>query len=139
MDDYSTPPVGDSLAKRAMNIMEGMIDWRDHIESAMQHADWSHTFDDLTLMVIQGHLEFHEFEDCFCLTQITVFPQFKTYHFMIAGGNIDSIIGLTDHFKAKARELGCKYLSFSGRKGFEPVLKKEGWEHKFTTMWLEVD
>lgn len=138
MMDQGIPPLGDCVAERALHIMEGMLDWRPHIEEALERANWSHTFDDITYMVIGNILEFHNFDDCFCLTQQTVFPQFKTYHFMLAGGDIEAIIDKTEHFKRKARELECKYLSFSGRKGFEPVLKREGWEHKFTTMWLEV-
>lgn len=137
MDTYS-PPVR-TVAETAIGMMEGMLAWRGHIEDAMAKADFSHTFDDITYMVINGQLEFHEFEDCFCLTQITVFPQFKLYHFMLAGGDMQGIVDKTEHFKAKARALGCRYLSFSGRKGFEPVLKQHGWTHRFTTMWLEAE
>ncbi|MDJ0827914.1 MAG: hypothetical protein QNJ16_20705 [Rhodobacter sp.] len=134
-----TPQVGDyTIAQKGIDLLEGLLEWRPQIEKALKNADWSHTFDDLTNMVIHGQLEFHEFDDCFCFTQQTVFPQFKTYHFMVAGGNMDSIIEKTEIFKNKARALGCRYLSFSGRKGFEPVLRKEGWTHRFTTMWLEV-
>jgi hypothetical protein len=137
MDQMS--PQMETVADKAITVMGGLLSWRSNIEKAMKAADWSHTFDDITYMVLSGQLEFHDFEDCYCLTQITVFPQFKLYHFMLAGGNLEEIINLTEHFKAKARALDCKYLSFSGRKGFEPVLSKAGWTHRFTTMWLEVD
>lgn len=126
------------IAAQVRDVMEAMLYWRVEIEAAMAHADFSHTFDDLALMVINGQLTFFNFDDCFCLTQISVFPQFKTFHFLLAGGEIKAIIDQTDYFKDLASAHGCKYLSFSGRKGFEPVLKKEGWEHKFTTMWLGV-
>jgi len=136
--DALSPPV-ETVADKAITMLEGLLSWRANIEKAMKAADWSHTFDDITYMVISGQLEFHEFENCYCLTQQTIFPQFSVYHFMLAGGDLDEIVSLTDHFKAKARALGCKYLSFSGRKGFEPVLSKHGWTHRFTTMWLEVE
>lgn len=138
MMDGHSPPVR-TVADHAIGVMEGMLRWRNNIEAAMAGADWSHTFDDVTYMVLTGQLEFHEFDNCYCLTQQTVFPQFKLYHFMLAGGDLNEIVSLTEHFKEKARALDCKFLSFSGRKGFEPVLKKHGWTHRFTTMWLEVD
>lgn len=139
MRDEFLGPMGKTVADRARDTMESLLTWRDHIEAAMAKAEFSHTFDDLTYMVIAGHLEFHDFDDCFCMTQITVFPQFKLYHFMLAGGDMEAIVDKTDLFKQKAKSMGCRYLSFSGRKGFEPVLSKHGWTHRFTTMWLEVD
>jgi hypothetical protein len=141
MDAQALNTGGDSqeVADYAIGVLEGMMTWKDNICEALEHAGWSYTFNDITLMVIQGQLEFHEFEDCYALTQVTVFPQYKIYHFMIAGGDLQSMIATVPGFKEKAKAAGCKYLSFSGRKGFEPFLKAAGWEHKFTTMWTEVD
>lgn len=126
------------LAEVIGDVMDNLMVWREEIEQALAHAEYSYTFDNITAMVLQGQLELHTFEDCFALTQINTFGQFKVYHFMIVGGTLQSIIAKKDRFKIKAKELGCRYLSFSGRKGWEKALKDKGWEHKFTTMWSEV-
>jgi hypothetical protein len=128
-----------SIAERVTSIMQGMLSWRPEIEAALQHAGFSHTFDDITAMVINGHLTLHTFEDCFCLTQVTVWPQFTSYHFMIAGGKLESIIARKPFFEALAKAQGCKVMSFSGRPGWARALKNYGWEHKFTTMWSEIE
>jgi len=141
MDSFinKTSPDQSVILNHAAGVLEGMATWKEHICEALETAGWSYTFDDVTMMVLQGHLEWHEFEDCFALTQMTILPQFKLYHFFIAGGNLESMIATIPIFKEKARALGCKHLSFSGRKGFEPFLRAAGWEYKFMTMWTEVD
>lgn len=140
MNDMANSPNGGlSLAAHTTRVLDGMMHWRDEIDKALRQAGYSHTFDDITGMVLSGKLTFFEFKDCFCLAQITSFPQFSTFHFMIAGGKLDGIINQTEYFQKLAKAHGCKYLSFSGRKGFEPHLRKEGWKHKFTTMWLEAE
>lgn len=128
-----------SLAERMGALMDDLLTWRPEIEHALQHAEFSHTFDDITAMVIRGELVLHTFEDCFSLSQISVFPQFKTLHFMIVGGNLKSIIAKKKIFQIIAKEQGCRYLSFSGRPGWAKALKDHGWFHKFTTMWAEVE
>lgn len=127
-----------SLAERVANLMDEVLAWRPEIEAALQHAEFSHTFDDITAMLIKGELVFNAFEDCFSITQINVFPQFKVLHFMIVGGKLESIIAKKSQFERIAKEHNCKYLSFSGRPGWARALKTHGWEHKFTTMWSEV-
>ena len=126
------------LAEAVTALMADMLRWRTEIELALAHAEFSHTYDDITAMVLRGDLQMHAFDDCFCLTQRNVFPQFTVYHFMIAGGNLNSIVNKKLEFEKAAKALGCKYLSFSGRKGWERALKDAGWAHKFTTMWSEV-
>jgi hypothetical protein len=128
-----------NMAEKAIDVLRSLLSWQENIEEALRHADYSHTFDDITAMVMRGDLMFHNFEDCFCLTQITVFPQFKTYHFMVAGGELNGIINRKSKFEAIAKECGCKYLSFSGRPGWLRALKSKGWKHKFTTMWSEIE
>lgn len=127
------------LAEKMGALMDDLLTWRPEIEDALQHAEFSHTFDDITAMVIRGELVLHTFEDCFSLTSITVFPQFKVLHFMIVGGKLQSIIRKKALFQTIAKEHGCQYLSFSGRPGWARALKEHGWFHKFTTMWSEVD
>jgi len=136
MNAHFDPP---SLAESVGDMMEGLMLWREEIEQALHHAEYSHKFDDIAAMVLQQHLTLYTFDDCFCLCQINVFPQFKALHFMIAGGNLDGIISRKAHFEELAKGAGCKYMSFSGRKGWERALKQHGWRHKFTTMWSEIE
>lgn len=136
MKDTVTPTC---VAEQARSSMEKMLEWKDNIEQALAHAEFSHTFDDVTLMVLKGQLTFFHFGDCYCLSQITVFPQFTTFHIMVAGGNFENMLEQVSMLETLAKAHGCRYLSISGRKGFERALKDHGWEHKFTTMWKGVD
>lgn len=127
------------LVETVIDLMEGLIHWRDQIEEALRHAGFSYTFDDITSMILRQELTFYKHDDCFALCQIVHFPQYRNFHFMIVGGNLRSIIGLKSHYESIAKALDCKNLSFSGRPGWARALKNHGWEHRFTTMWSPIE
>lgn len=128
-----------NLAERMVRLMNCIMQWKNNIELSLAHADDSFTFDDIVAMTLSGRLQFWDFEDCFCFTEIIEFPQYKNFHFFIAGGDLEAILSLKPFFQDVAQDYGCKYLTFAGRKGWERALKTAGWQHLFTTMSVEVE
>lgn len=136
MNAHSPAP---SLVDTLRNTLDALTKWRSEIEHALAHAGYSYTFDDITAMVVRQELSLYVHDDCFCLCQVIEFPRFKNFHFMIAGGKLESIIALKPEYERLAAALGCAHLSFSGRPGWARALKAAGWEHRFTTMWSPIE
>ena len=70
-----------------------------------------------------------------CITEILSFPRKKMLSaFIIGGVGLESWVGqLDDTLTRYAQGQGCTVLNGSGRRGWERVLKKFGWEHPATT------
>jgi Lhr-like helicase len=129
----------DPLAVQVQHLMGDLLSWREEIEEAISLADCSHTFDDLTAMVLRQDLQLYTNEHAFAICHKVTFPQYSNYHIMLAGGNLQSILDEQENFQKMAKAFGCRYLTFNGRFGWQRALKDKGWKPKFVTMWLEAD
>jgi len=128
-----------TLAENVQHLMGDLLSWRDEIEAALAHVDYTHTFDDIVTAVLRQEMQFYSVDDCFALCHVSAFPQFSNYHIFIAGGNLNKIVEKQKDFVAIANAMGCKNLTFNGRLGWSKVLKNSGWKEKLVTMWLGAD
>ena len=127
-----------TLREKLLLVLAQFDTWETEIEVALLHANSSHTVDDLVSMVLNGQLTMTTHEESFSITSIQISPQHKCLHFMIVGGNLEEILSLHNLYAETAKANGCKYMTFSGRKGWLPTLRRRGWKHQFTTMSIEV-
>lgn len=140
MNNMTHPTSGDTsnLAGDVIELMRGMLKWQEYFEKALSYVDNSYTFNDLVMSVLANQRQFYDFGDAAVLMQYEKYPQYSVYHCFIACGNKQTIFEQHDMMNEIAQKMGCKYLTLSGRKGWERDLVKHGWEHKLSTMYREV-
>ena len=127
-----------SLAEKTIELLNEIVLWQGGIEAALSYANGSHTFDDVVKKILTGEVHFFSYPDCFVIMQVILYPQYKTYHCFLAGGNQKALDKVLDEMTANAKHFDCRYLSLSGRHGWVRRLKTRGWQHTFSTMYLEL-
>lgn len=114
-------------------IIDAMDKFRPDLEAAMSHNGGTHTFDDLTSMVMQGRLRLWVTEKSIALTEVIEYPRQKHYHVFAAGGDLDDIVATIPQIEQAARDAGCCKLTLSGRRGWVKALAPQGWTEQFAT------
>ncbi|SFL44576.1 hypothetical protein [Shimia aestuarii] len=117
-----------------MSITASLIGYKDAIEAALSHADYSHSFDDIVRGVLTGQLHFYPSGNDFAIMEIQQYPRFNAYHCFLAGGTTDALLELQEIITQNAKALNCDRLTFTGRRGFLRRLKDSGWEEQAVHM-----
>lgn len=112
---------------------------RPHIEAALGYSTGTHTFGDVVRMVDEGRLQFWPGPHSAIVTEIIEYPQQRTLHYFLAGGNLAEIERMLPEIEAWGRAQGCTAASLTGRKGWERTfLKREGWTSSLVVMTKEL-
>lgn len=127
-----------TLAENVIKLMDDLLRWRIHIERAVRDLDGMYTFDDIVASILRQERHFYEFDGCCVIMQKDTYPGYSTYHCFVACGTTAAILDAEPFINKIAKELGCKYMSFTGRTGWPRRLKNHGWVHKLSTMHKEV-
>jgi hypothetical protein len=127
-----------SLAEKTIALLEDIMRWRDGIDAALSYAQGSHTFDDVVKKILTGEVHFFSYAECFTIMQVINYPQYRTYHCFLAGGNQAALDAVRDEMLSNAKALNCRFLSISGRHGWVKRLTSRNWKHVYSTMYLEV-
>lgn len=122
-----------------LNLLGVLGYWKSHILDALERAKHTHSFDDIVRLSMSGHLAVFAYPDAFMIMEQINYPQFKVLHCFLAGGNHDTIVGTELQMEEVARNAGCKYMSFSGRRGWDKDAKLRGWEFVSTTMYKPIE
>jgi hypothetical protein len=103
--------------------------FRDYIEEALDHADGSHSFEDVKAAVDEGQLFFWSGPNSVIITEIIEYPQYKTLHFFIAGGKLAELEAMYPLVEEWGRTQGCDRATLAGRKGWERsfLTQRENW------------
>lgn len=128
-----------SLTAAVRDLLDKLDQFRPELEAAMAHNGQTHTFDDLTAMVLQGRLRLWTTANSAALTEIIEYPQQKHYHVFAAGGDLSEIVETIPLVEQAARDAGCCKLTITGRRGWVRALEKHGWTEAFTTCVRSVD
>ena len=102
---------------------ERCIPW---IEDALSYGMGTHTVEDVWYEIVNGDLQFWPAERGCFVTEVQVHPQCRIFHVFLAGGEMDQLKEMIDSLESFAEALGCKFISISGRKGWERALKDRG-------------
>lgn len=112
--------------------------WRPQLEEALASGGNAHTYDDLVSAAMRGDVTIFSYPGCLLVMELVQYPQFKVWHCFVACGEMAEVLRSEGPMHKVAALMGCKYLSFAGRAGWERVLKKSGWHTVCTTMYKEV-
>jgi hypothetical protein len=110
------------------------------LQAALDYAP-THNLSDVKALVEQCAVTFWPARRSALVTEINVFPRMTTFHFWLAGGEINrgALRELLDEIHPKtvayAREHGCNVMTTSGRPGWARVL---GYRPLFYTSVREI-
>lgn len=113
------------------------------IASAVGHVDSGYRPEDILGRLITSDMQLWVVGDyqAAAVTQISLYPQFKTCHVVALGGAglNEWFDELMDSIEGWAADMGCKYVEEYGRKAWEKVGAARGYEHVYTVMRKKVD
>tara|TARA_R110000851_G_scaffold325604_1_gene493711 strand:- start:27273 stop:27689 length:417 start_codon:yes stop_codon:yes gene_type:complete len=128
---------GKNSALVLIDTMNTLLHWQSKIEVAMAHVNNMFSFNDVVAMVCRGELDLLTFPDSCVLMQREQYPAWATYHCFLACGNMQEIKNAEAEINIRAKKLGCKYMSISGRTGWSRALKNDGWDHLISVLYKE--
>jgi uncharacterized protein (UPF0548 family) len=108
-----------------MNIIEAN---RHHIEAALEYSGGTHTFQDVADAIIAGRMQIWPGQKSMAVTEIIEYARKKVLHIFLAGGDMEELIDMIDSAAQWGRTQGCTSLTMSGRRGWERVLGKHGFQ-----------
>lgn len=112
---------------------------RPFLQKALDLAGNTHTLEDVQQGIDAGHLVFWPGVNSAIITEIIEYPQKRTLHFFLAGGNLAELEAMYPAIQEWGREQGCTAASTVGRPGWERTfLKREGWTPRAVFMTKEL-
>ena len=99
-----------------------------YIEAALEYADGSHTFQDVSDAVAAGRMQFWPGPASAVITEILESPRQRSLNIFLAGGNLAEIEVMAPTILDWGRRQGCTKAIFLGRPGWERTfLMRTGW------------
>ena len=111
---------------------------RPWIEAALEYSGGTHTFEDIVQGIVSGHMQLWPAPKGCAVTQIVVYPQKKTLHVFLAGGEMEQLLDMMGDAAAWGRTQGCAAMTLSGRIGWQRALRGHGWETRLVQMEKEI-
>jgi hypothetical protein len=112
---------------------------RPFLEKALSLAGDTHSFEDVRKGIEEDKLQFWPGINSAIITEIIEYPQKRTLHCFLAGGNLAELEVMYPMVEAWGREKGCVFASTYGRPGWERTfLKREGWTPRTVVMTKEL-
>jgi len=94
-----------------------------HIQAALDHANNSHTLDDVRKMIGERNAQFWPLENSVIVTEIVSYPSGRSVRFWLAGGDLDELLLAEPVVTRWAKEeYGCTRCEIIGRKGWQKKL-----------------
>lgn len=110
----------------------------DQLERALALDGGGYTLGDVQVLIQQEMVQLWEAPDAVLITEVHDLPRFRSIHFWLAAGELESVIELSHQALKWARLIGCTRATLAGRKGWERVLADEGWTFGMTVLSKEL-
>lgn len=102
---------------------------KPYIERALEHADGSHSYQDIRDLVEKGLLQFWPGPASVVVTEIIAYPKYRVLNFFLAGGNLSELEVMYPAIEAWGAAQGCDRAVLTGRKGWERTfLARKNWQ-----------
>ena len=111
---------------------------RRHLQNALDHGGGTHSVEDVLALIMAGEAQIWIEDHAVLVSQIHDTPNHREIHFWLAGGTLDEVIRLSNKVMDWGREQGCTVATLTGRRGWEKVLKTEGWTHRLVELSREL-
>jgi len=125
-------------ALKADTPLEAMLPYRKMLVEALNHSGGSHTFQNIVDAVQQEVMQFWPMERSCLVTEDINYPNLKTLHIFLAGGDLQEIKSIDNTLEFLCQEIGADYISLSGRRGWIKALADIGYELSHVTLAKKV-
>tara|TARA_R110002110_G_scaffold312916_1_gene526254 strand:- start:266 stop:679 length:414 start_codon:yes stop_codon:yes gene_type:complete len=125
-------------ALKADTPLEAMLPYRKMLVEALNHSGGSHTFQNIVDAVQQEVMQFWPMEKSCLVTEVINYPNLKTLHIFLAGGDLEEIKSIDSTLEFLCQEIGADYISLSGRRGWIKALADIGYELSHVTLAKKV-
>ncbi len=119
-------------------VYEQFLVRKKYIEDALEYAKGTHTLEDIWDGIVDGTFQFWPGEKSAVITEVQIYPQKKTMHIFLAGGDLNELLEMEKSVRAFAETIGCNSMSISGRRGWLRIFERDGWEEICTTIAKEL-
>lgn len=96
------------------------------MQDALKYAQNSHTLDDVLRLVLVGDAQFWPADKAALVTEIIDYPQRRTLRFWLAGGDLETLLGLEKEAMEWSKHWNCVASEIVGRRGWMRAL--DGYE-----------
>tara|TARA_R110000737_G_scaffold74496_1_gene103588 strand:+ start:240 stop:647 length:408 start_codon:yes stop_codon:yes gene_type:complete len=125
-------------ALKADTPLEAMLPYRKMLVEALNHSGGSHTFQNIVDAVQNEVMQFWPMEKSCLVTEVINYPNLKTLHIFLAGGDLEEIKTIDSTLEFLCQEIGADYISLSGRRGWIKALADIGYELSHVTLAKKV-
>lgn len=98
--------------------------WLDWLRPALVDASEAELLEDLE----SGRAQLWPGETAAVVTQCLIDEAGRTLHVWLAGGDMDGVLALRPGIEAWGRAQGCRCMTIDGRRGWNRVLRRHGYE-----------
>lgn len=97
-------------------------------------------FDEIDRKVRAGEYQYHHFDSCFVITQVSDYRAERLLEVILLFGDgfLDKRQEIDERLVAFAKEQGCKAIESLSRRGLAPAMKSYGWRTKRVLLRREV-
>lgn len=113
--------------------------YREQIEAALGYSGGTHDFADIVQGVAEGRMQLWPNGKSCAITEVTVYPKKRVLHVFLAGGTMRGVTDMLDSAIAWGKQQGCTSMTITGRKGWQRVLGKRGFNPVFVMLEKEFD
>lgn len=106
------------------------------IVAALEHSAGTHDIADIEYGIAKGVYALWPGRECAAITEIHQFPRARYFHIFLAGGKLEELLEMVPSWRSFAMHAGCSKLTLCGRRGWERVLKKQGWKADLVCLHL---
>lgn len=131
-------PFDFDILDRMELIINALRKHKPEINEALAYAGFSYSFHHVVMRAVSGDLDCYVLPNSVILAEVVEAPNFRTYSLYISAGDLQEILSQEDQMLHEARLRKCRYLSITGRRGWEKPLKAMGWQHSLSILKKDV-
>jgi hypothetical protein len=107
-------------------------------ERALALGGNTHSVQDVVAKVREGRAQYWEHGETCAITEVIVFPRFSTCNLWLTAGTLAECYPLNDSIAGWAADQGCKWMTASGRIGWQRVAASFGWRPRAMQFYKEL-
>ena len=108
------------------------------LEKALHYAGDYHTWDDVVAGLREGRQQIFDGPSGSIVTEIVQLPRKRFVHCWLLGGRLPEVLDLVPEIEKHAIANDCAELMASGRRGWDRVLPRHGWQITGSTFRKEI-
>lgn len=100
-------------------------DWnkaKGYLSDALEYGDGLSDINDVRDLLAKQKADLWVGEKSAIVTQVVETHKAKVLFYYLAGGNLEEIIGMTEHIENLAKDMGCSKVLINGRAGWGKAL-----------------